>query len=384
MRAIDVLINVNKAKNELPIISDNIGIIENLQDVTNTKYTTEEGHISCEDTYNGQIDIIKIQGKTIISNEGSTVNKLKSVSEDANTLEIISKNSNETKQHKKQISYYNDEGQLAPITILRQWDSIYKKDGKIYYEIGSEQTSYTSGDESKPDCITDMTNTVKKLAIPKIYECINLNLDSYPNQTIVLCNSGVVKPIIEFEITSHINNTVNIMKDRIKYLEEKAPVASLSNVTLNSCATLEAKDCTLNKGELRKTFLASKGECISATTNGTESSICTGIFKGLNHGKYAISVRLAIGTLTSASVIKIILKAKGKTTNTTLATKIVDGSIFTTADSFVQVYFTVDFKGVETEELELEMDLLTHTGSSNNVVSFDYAYANLIMPSVYI
>ena len=62
---------------------------------------------------------------------------------------------------------------------------------------------------------------VYQLATEEVYECVNLDLDSYEGETSVIFNGGAISPKITFKIASHIANTIQVLKDRINYLENK-------------------------------------------------------------------------------------------------------------------------------------------------------------------
>ena len=197
---------------------------------------------------------------------------------------------------KKQILFYNSNGELEPIQELHEWDSIEKhSDNKWYYhkrsgkvvlngsEFWQEGLSSQFTDthmyfacnsfdsimkdsslisdkfENKPtwdilsrECIDSVTSmnklrirlaksklttqdvagfkqwlqennvtVVYQLAQEEVYELAPLHLDSYANETLILCNSGAISPKMEFSITSHINELIKSQGDRISLLEEK-------------------------------------------------------------------------------------------------------------------------------------------------------------------
>ena len=199
---------------------------------------------------------------------------------------------------KKQILFYNENGELEPVTELHEWDSIEKhSDNKWYYHKrsgkvvlnGSESWTFepnqSSSDtllfyssisdslgnqmstlicnkfKSSSSSIWETTNNselcmispsknfmvrilksklssqdvtgfkqwlqannvtvVYQLAEEEVYEIAPLHLDSYANETLILCNSGAISPKMEFSITSHINELVKSQGDRISLLEEK-------------------------------------------------------------------------------------------------------------------------------------------------------------------
>ena len=191
---------------------------------------------------------------------------------------------------KKQILFYNSNGELEPIQELHEWDSIEKhSDNKWYYHKrsgkvvlnGSENwTNYDSlgactpylvevpkinfnhapisdkfvggifdGRDGEKICVggsphiiiqkdnstlstqdvegfkqwlqANPVTVVYQLAQEEVYELAPLHLDSYANETLILCNSGAISPKMEFSITSHINELVKSQGDRISLLEEK-------------------------------------------------------------------------------------------------------------------------------------------------------------------
>ena len=197
---------------------------------------------------------------------------------------------------KKQILFYNENGELEPIQELHEWDSIEKhSDNKWYYHKRSGKVVLNGSEywqeglssqftdthmyfacnsfdsimkdsslisdkfENKPtwdilsrECIDSATSmdklrirlaksklstqdvtgfkqwlqannvtVVYQLAQEEVYEIAPLHLDSYANETLILCNSGAISPKMEFSITSHINELVKSQGDRISLLEEK-------------------------------------------------------------------------------------------------------------------------------------------------------------------
>ena len=200
------------------------------------------------------------------------------------------------KGNKKQILFYNENGELEPIQELHEWDSIEKhSDNKWYYHKrsgkvvlnGSENWNVDGYATANPntqifsvfindravgisnvicdkfliyeychvDDIESMSGfsnanairirisnsklitqdvtgfkqwlqannvtVVYQLAQEEVYEIAPLHLDSYANETLILCNSGAISPKMEFSITSHINELIKSQGDRISLLEEK-------------------------------------------------------------------------------------------------------------------------------------------------------------------
>ena len=250
---------------------------------------------------NGVVATVKLERVLLLEgdhtqNPPSYFEGLMSVGEDVDEIEVLSSNNlleedENYKQDKKQILFYNENGELEPVTELHEWDSIEKhSDNKWYYhkrsgkvvlngtenwiitssQNGSDTTlfdfDFLSKNESEVLCdkfvycdnwnptsnegikLTGQrcyirVNTSKlstqdvegfkqwlqannvtvvyQLAQEEVYELAPLHLDSYANETLILCNSGAISPKMEFSITSHINELVKSQGDRISLLEEK-------------------------------------------------------------------------------------------------------------------------------------------------------------------
>lgn len=125
-----------------------------------------------------------------------------------------------TKQDKKRLLYYNTETQAWEKPILREWDSIEKhSDGKYYYHVRSKEGDYVEGDESLNDCITDLTVSVKKLAEEKVYECTNIDLITYANETNYVVESGAIVPKTTLKVHNNISNVVSLLQKKVSLLE---------------------------------------------------------------------------------------------------------------------------------------------------------------------
>ena len=126
----------------------------------------------------------------------------------------------EPNRDKKRLLYYNEETQTWEKPILRQWDSIEKHaNGKYYYHQRSGEEDYTRGDESVSNYITDMTTTVKPLAEEKVYECTNIDLITYANETNFIVESGVLSPKTTLKVHNNISNVVSLLQKKVSLLE---------------------------------------------------------------------------------------------------------------------------------------------------------------------
>ena len=121
---------------------------------------------------------------------------------------------------KKRLLYYNTETQAWEKPTLREWDSIEKHtDGKYYYHVRSIEEDYVEGDEIVTDYITDMTTTVKPLSQEKVYECTNIDLITYANETNYIIESGVLSPKTTLKVHSNISNVVSLLQKKVSLLE---------------------------------------------------------------------------------------------------------------------------------------------------------------------
>lgn len=121
---------------------------------------------------------------------------------------------------KKRLLYYNEETQTWEKPILREWDSIEKHaNGKYYYHVRSKEGDYIEGDESLNDCITDLTVSVKKLAEEKVYECTNIDLITYANETNYIVNCGAIVPKTTLKVHNNISNVVSLLQKKVSLLE---------------------------------------------------------------------------------------------------------------------------------------------------------------------
>ena len=141
------------------------------------------------------------------------------------------------KSDKKQLLYYNEETQTWEKPVLREWDSIEKhSDGKYYYHQRSEEVDYISGDENLTDCITDMNKTVKKISTEKIYECTNIDLITYQNETNYIVESGAITPKTTLKVHNNISNIVNLLQKKVSILENNMTdyIITQNRLTLTS------------------------------------------------------------------------------------------------------------------------------------------------------
>nr|DAZ82017.1 MAG TPA: tail tube protein [Caudoviricetes sp.] len=226
--------SINTHTEQINNLNKELDRVKKLEESTVSTVTTESDFTTVEATSNGYFEDVKLEGKTLVVNannevvepgtEGAT---LKSVGDGVDEIVVSSVNSDNTKADKKRLLYYNEETQSWEKPILRQWDSIEKHaDGKYYYHVRSIEEEYTEGDETVTDYITDMTKTVKKNSSEKVYECTNIDLITYANETNYIIECGAIAPKSTFEIHCNISNVVSM-------LQRKASISESNLLTSN-------------------------------------------------------------------------------------------------------------------------------------------------------
>ena len=218
------------------------------------------------------------------------------------------------KQDKKQILFYNENGELEPIQELHEWDSIekhsdnkwdyHKRSGKVvlngseeFYLVRTTDNTIVFGTDLSKVSINNLkmilsdkfnfigddifeqirignsgrsifisilksklptqdvegfkqwlqannVTAVYQLAQEEVYELAPLHLDSYANETLILCNSGAISPKMEFSITSHINELVKAYGERVNLLEEKVYQYMIAQNRMQLASTYSADSVT--------------------------------------------------------------------------------------------------------------------------------------------
>lgn len=143
-------------------------------------------------------------------------------------------------------------------------------------------------------------------------------------------------------------------------------------------------DVTLVQGIQRVDNLASLGKCVSFITNATTTQILETKFNDLNYGNYIVCLRLAVNSLSSNNVASLKLCAREGTTDTDIVTKDIVGTLFTKVDEYIQIFVNVQLTGSTTGRRDLVLKLYSHNLSNTIRLSYDYAYASLLTPAIYI
>ena len=62
---------------------------------------------------------------------------------------------------------------------------------------------------------------VYELAQEEVYECTNLDLITYPNETNLIVNSGAIQPRLTLKVLSNVSNVVKLLQEKVSVLENK-------------------------------------------------------------------------------------------------------------------------------------------------------------------
>ena len=62
---------------------------------------------------------------------------------------------------------------------------------------------------------------VYQLAQEEVYECTNLDLITYQNETNLIVNSGAIQPKITLKVLSNVSNVIKLLQEKVSVLENK-------------------------------------------------------------------------------------------------------------------------------------------------------------------
>ena len=257
--------------------------------------------IQLKRTDNGTIDLPNFDNSLIVFNKGTT------------PIPYIPHQSD-----KKRLLYYNNETQAWEKPILRQGDSIEKHaDGKYYYHqrsgevvlngsenwvlmndfsskiyatplIGAKdllmcdkvqvrnystsaenywalyyssnylrlQCPYATIDELKQWLQANNVTVVYQLAEEKVYECTNIDLITYANETNYIVESGAIVPRTTLKVHNNISNVVNLLQKKVSLLESNMTkyMITQNRLMLASRYNADTVSFKVDVASLRDTF----------------------------------------------------------------------------------------------------------------------------------
>ena len=163
------------------------------------------------------------------------------------------------------------------------------------------------------------------------------------------------------------------LQDTLEALKKGA--ASYSIVDHNT------EGATIN-GTVTSDNYASDGKCCIITQSGSNSVFFKANFSDVKCGHYGLNVRMRVSNKSNtANGIQISILINGER----VATKSIAPSAFANTTNFENVFLSFDYSRNSATKypIQLEITALGTSGTKANI-SFDYAYIQLMMPSVFI
>ena len=103
--------------------------------------------------------------------------------------------------------------------------AIAKGNGLNDIEVIDLKTKFTSYDNALSKFKENISNSniviVYQLAEEKVYECTNIDLITYANETNYIVESGAIAPKTTLKVHNNISNVVNILQEKVSLLENK-------------------------------------------------------------------------------------------------------------------------------------------------------------------
>lgn len=173
---------------------------------------------------------------------------------------------------------------------------------------------------------------------------------------------------VEFqEIKNNIQQDIIILEQKV---EQGSGSSSILDVTAPNVS---------GNGTLKSDPLASDQKCYSYTSDGaTEQLICSVPFSNMKFGHYALCVRAKTNAIGSNDLVKV----EVKTSDAVIHSVNFTGDQFGTNSGYSYLYTTFEYNAVSSEPKKLIFNLYS-LPVSGVTISFDYAFMNMIMPSIY-
>ena len=104
----------------------------------------------------------------------------------------------------------------------REWIRPYSStSGAVGIKILKSKLSTQDVEGFKSWLQTNNVTVVYQLAEEKVYECINIDLITYANETNLIVESGAIVPKTILKVHSNITNVVKILQEKVSLLENK-------------------------------------------------------------------------------------------------------------------------------------------------------------------
>ena len=100
-------------------------------------------------------------------------------------------------------------------------EGFYRNAGYIYIRINKSKLSTQDVAGFKQWLQANPTTVVYQLAQEEVYECTNLDLITYQNETNLIVNSGAIQPRITLKVLNNVSNVVKLLQEKVSVLENK-------------------------------------------------------------------------------------------------------------------------------------------------------------------
>ena len=244
----------------------------------------------------------------------------------------------------------------------------YGWDGLNYFSI-----SGTAGNAAK-------ANDTPTTAWWHIIRCNHANSSGYYTDIAVPFNAASMyyKRITNGAVQN--SGWVQIL-DKLNYKSTVTPANIGAEVATATHSTVDITSSGFtSKGTKTADTMASTGNCYSLTSATSSMVLASGNFNAVKFGKYALCLRIMSSNITSTANILTVTVKHG---STTLLTKNIKGTDFTSTSQYSNIYTSFDFNGTSSARGTLSVQISTGT-TSGITFKFDYAYITLMTPSVFI
>ncbi len=125
---------------------------------------------------------------------------------------------------------------------------------------------------------------------------------------------------------------------------------------------------------------ASHGKSYLIMTGDSNAILYSSELPDIKFGNYALCLRMKIGAESTEDLVRVSLLSNG----TNIAQKVFNGSNFDNAQNYQYLYTTFQYNGDGSSNKSLIIRIETLPTSSKVEIRFDYAYATMIMPSIFL
>ena len=172
---------------------------------------------------------------------------------------------------------------------------------------------------------------------------------------------------------------INTNKTSISNLSNQITALNEKTSGTDSSADINSKDVQ-SSGTLSTDNYASYGKAYTATAGSSNVNLYSATMTEVKYGRYGICLRMKISSNSSSSNVVKLTVYNG---STVISTTNFTGNAFSMTSDYSLLYSTFDYTGNGNvkQNLKIQVDVLANSGVT---VSFDYAYINMVIPSVFL